>query len=71
MMDTILIATLTVLAGKWQQQADSDMVTASAKGRRQVEVLQGCQGTRRGRARRQEESEEEVIDTRPRLQAIM
>jgi hypothetical protein len=39
MMDTILIATLTVLAGKWQQQADSDMVTASAKGRRQVEVL--------------------------------
>ncbi len=35
-MDTIQISTLAALAGKWQQQADSEMVTASEEARAAV-----------------------------------
>lgn len=35
-MDTIQISTLAALAGKWQQQADSEMVRASEETRAAV-----------------------------------
>lgn len=35
-MDTIQISTLATLAGKWQQQADSEMVSASEDARAAV-----------------------------------